>query len=165
MGHRGPGFAPGVAHRVACLALLGALLAGCQLGAPTPVPTPTPVPGPTDAPIPPQDPIQGVVTHVESTGLNSVTGFTLRAIDGKTYIFTLGRLQNGNVFPPGHLAEHAGNSEPILVTFEAFGPTLLVIRLDDANPLPTVAPAPSATPAASSPAASRPAPTGTPRPS
>lgn len=132
----------------AALAVGVLALAGCQAGASTPIPaTPTPAastastaPGPTDAVLPPQDPIEGVVVHVDSTGLNSVKGFTLRAIDGQTYDFVIGRLQNGSQFPPGHLVEHAANSEPILVTFEGLGPTIIAVRLDDANPPASSAP-------------------------
>jgi hypothetical protein len=104
-------------------------------------------PGPSDAILPPTDPIEGVVTHVDSTGLDSVTGFTLRAADGRTYTFVLGRLQNAAEFPPGHLAEHAANSEPILVTFEGLGPLIIATRIEDANPAPSSEPpAASATP-------------------
>ena len=117
-------------------------ITACQPAAkasPTLTPTPgaataSPAPGPSDAVLPLQDPVEGVVIHVDSTGLDSVTGFTLRAIDGKTYDFVIGRLRNAAQFPPGHLVEHAANSEPILVTFEALGPRIFATRLDDANP-------------------------------
>jgi hypothetical protein len=120
-------------------------LAACQAGSPGATPTgtlgsPSATPSqasPSDAPVPPTDPVAGVVTHVDSGGLDAVTGFTLRTLDGRTYQFTIGQLENGTEFPPGHLVEHAASSEPILVTFEAHGSQLVVIRLDDA-------PAPSA---------------------
>jgi len=145
---------PGVRWIVAVLVALLVVACGPAAGATIPASSSplasisvTPAPGPTDAVLPPKDPIEGVVVHVESTGLDSVTGFTLRAIDGRTYDFVLGRLQNGSQFPPGHLAEHAATSEPILVTFEGFGSKIIAIRLDDANPAPSrAAPAATATP-------------------
>ena len=148
----------GAAILAATLLIVGAFLAvDLHLGSPgvSPSTKATPTPDASDAvALPAEDPIEGVVVHVESTGIDSVSGFTLRAIDGKTYDFVIGRLQNASQFPPGHLAEHAANSEPILVTFEALGPTIFAVRLDDANPAPSSAPS-SAPPAA----------TGTPGPS
>lgn len=147
--------------RLAGPAVCMLLLAACQPGPSSSVASPaspvaiaTPASasaaGPSDAALPPADPIQGVVTHVDSTGLDSVTGFTLRAIDGRTYEFVIGRLRNAAEFPPGHLVEHAANSEPILVTFTAVGPAIVATRLDDAaivgattSPRATGTPAPS----------------------
>ncbi|MBI3745397.1 MAG: hypothetical protein HY264_02505 [Chloroflexi bacterium] len=135
------------------------LAAACGPAASSAIPATSPVPGsatagagggPTDAALPPRDPIEGVVIHVESTGLDSVTGFTLRAVDGQTYDFVLGRLQNASQFPPGHLAEHAASSEPILVTFEGFGSKIIAVRLEDANPAASrAAPAATGTPSPS----------------
>lgn len=128
------------------------LLAACQPSAsatagPTPSPTTA---GPTDAPLPLTDPVEGVVTHVDSTGLDSVTGFDLRASDGRTYYFAIGRLENAAAFPPGHLVEHAANSEPVRVTFLELGPTVFAIRLEDAgSQVPTATPVASGTPAPS----------------
>jgi hypothetical protein len=128
---------------VAALTVLGALSAvACQPGGAAtpsglgtgPGVTVSPVGTTSEAQLPPTDPIEGVVVNVESNGLDSVKAFTLRAIDGQTYRFVLGRLQNAVAFPPGHLAEHAANSEPILVTFEGLGDTIIATRLDDANP-------------------------------
>jgi hypothetical protein len=129
-----------------------ALLAACQPSASATVgPTPSPTSaGPTDAPLPLTDPVEGVLTHVDSTGLDSVTGFDLRASDGKTYHFEIGRLQNAAAFPPGHLLEHAASSEPVRVTFLELGPTIFAIRLEDAGPqVPSATPVASRTPAPS----------------
>ena len=100
--------------------------------------------GSPGAQLPGQDPIAGVVIHVDSTGLDSVTAFTLRAVDGQTYRIVLGRLQNAAEFPPGHLVEHAANSEPILVSWLALGTTIIATRLEDARP--SVSPEATASP-------------------
>lgn len=136
------------------------LVAGCQPGlattavtSATPVATASPLASGTGAAMPSEDPVEGVVINVESTGLDSVTAFTLRTADGQTYRFALGRLQGAAQFPPGHLAEHAANAEPIKVTFLALDTTLIATRLEDANPAP-----PSATPEASASPSATPAP-------
>ena len=130
------------APRLAIVALGLLTVAACQPGAattPTTAPstpgaTTSPAAGSPDAALPAQDPIEGVVTHVESTGLDSVTAFTLRAVDGKMYRIVIGRLQNAAQFPPGHLTEHAANSEPIRVSWLALGDTIIATRLEDAGP-------------------------------
>jgi len=132
------------------LAAVGLLaLAACQPGlatsSPSVGPTPTVSPEATGpaAQLPPQDPIAGVVTNVESSGLDSVTAFTLRAVDGQTYRFVVGRLENAAQFPPGHLVEHAANSEPIRVTWLALGASIIATRIEDANPSASAAEAAS----------------------
>lgn len=126
-------------------------LAACQPGSSSGAPTGglgSQSPAPTgaassDAAVPPTDPVAGVVTHVDSGGLDAVTGFTLRTLDGRLYQFTIGQLENGTEFPPGHLVEHAASSEPVLVTFEARGSQLVAVRIEDASPGPTGSPSPS----------------------
>jgi hypothetical protein len=81
----------------------------------------------------PTSPVEGVVTAIQSTGLAEVTGFTLRTSDGQSYEFTVGTLENGTEFPPGHLAEHKANAEPIRVTFRVEGGELVAVRLEDAS--------------------------------
>ena len=61
--------------------------------------------------------VDGVVIKVDSTGLASVSGFTLRSDDGLTLAFTLAGLRNGTIFPPGHLAEHQATSSRIRVWY------------------------------------------------
>src|SRR4029079_18358692 len=69
-------------------------------------------PGKPDAPT-----VDGVVVRVASTGLASVSGFTLRTDDGRTLELTLSKLQNGTTFPPGHLAEHLATSQRVRVWY------------------------------------------------
>ena len=114
--------------------------AGDSAGATGPPATTTATPG---VAAPATDPVAGVVTHVDSQGLDAVTGFTLRTLDGQTYKFVIGQLENGTAFPPGHLVEHATTSAPILVTFEADGSQLVAIRLVDAPVAATGEPSPS----------------------
>ncbi|HEX8941209.1 MAG TPA: hypothetical protein VF763_13700 [Candidatus Limnocylindrales bacterium] len=81
----------------------------------------------------PTSPVDGVVLHIDSTGLAAVQGFTLRTPDGHVYAFTLGQLDNGAQFPPGHLAEHQATGSPIRVSFRVEGGRLVVYRLEDAS--------------------------------
>ena len=81
----------------------------------------------------PTSPVSGVVTHVESQGLEAVTGFSLRLADGTVLDFTIGRLENGVEFPPGHLTEHQAGAEPVRVFFDAQAGSLVVTRLEDAT--------------------------------
>ena len=85
-------------------------------------------PGRPDAPT-----VDGVVLKVDSTGLASVSGFTLRSDDGRTLLFTLAGLRNGTVFPPGHLAEHQATSSRIRVSYADAGTgTLDALWIEDA---------------------------------
>ncbi|MGZ6269465.1 MAG: hypothetical protein ACXWMU_02695 [Candidatus Limnocylindrales bacterium] len=70
---------------------------------------------------------------IDSKGLADVRGFTLRAADGHVYAFTLGQLENGAQFPPGHLAEHQATGSPVRVSFRIERGQLVVYRLDDAS--------------------------------
>jgi len=81
----------------------------------------------------PTSPVEGVVTHVESAGLDKVTAFTIRTNDGTILTFRIGTLENGDEFPPGHLTEHQATSEPILVSFTRDGDDLVAVRLEDAG--------------------------------
>lgn len=76
-------------------------------------------------------PVVGVLTHIDSTGLTQVTGFTLRLDDGRQVTFRIGVLENGDQFPPGHLAEHLATSVPVRVSFRQEGGDLVVYRLED----------------------------------
>ena len=77
-------------------------------------------------------PVDGVVIKVDATGLTDVRGFTLRRSDGLAFDFTIGRLENGAEFPPGHLAEHMASSSPVRVFFHLEGGLRVVTRLEDA---------------------------------
>ena len=80
----------------------------------------------------PSSPIDGVLIHIDSTGLTQVTGFDMRTADGRTLAFKIGTLENGSQFPPGHLAEHLATSAPVRVWFRPQGSDLVVYRLEDA---------------------------------
>ena len=53
----------------------------------------------------------------ESEGLDRVNGFDLRTIDQRTLAFTIGDLENGAEFPPGHLVEHQATAQPVRVWY------------------------------------------------
>jgi hypothetical protein len=80
----------------------------------------------------PESPIVGLVTAIDSAGLDHVKGFTLRASNGEDLKFVLGTLENAADFAPGHLAEHMAASDPVLVYFRPENGALVVYRLDDA---------------------------------
>jgi hypothetical protein len=102
--------------------------------------------GPAASPSPPPDggmpasPVDGVVLSIDASGLTQVHGFTLRTAAGNILEFTLGSLEDPTQFPPGHIAEHQANAQPVRVFFVP-GPEggLVVYRLEDAPP-----PSPSA---------------------
>jgi hypothetical protein len=98
----------------------------------TPAPTSsgqTPEPAGTDTP---ESPIAGVITSIDSTGLTQVHGFTLRTDSGADLTFVIGKLENGDEFPVGHLTEHMAAAAPVLVSFKVEGGKLVVYRLEDA---------------------------------
>jgi hypothetical protein len=57
--------------------------------------------------------LTGVVTDIESTGLNEVTSFELRHDDETTTIYIDEELDYG--FPLGHLNAHMTGAEPVRV--------------------------------------------------
>lgn len=74
----------------------------------------------------------GVVIAVDAASLTDVRSFTLRVAGGKTLVFSLAALEDGVAFPPGHLAEHMGSAEMIVVTYRDDGGTLKALRISDA---------------------------------
>ena len=76
--------------------------------------------------------IVGVIVGVRSEGLDKVRGFDLRTADGSIDPFTIGILENGAVFPPGHLVEHQATAQPVRVWYQTDGATRVAIRLEDA---------------------------------
>ncbi|HSO28971.1 MAG TPA: hypothetical protein VLS28_03655 [Candidatus Sulfomarinibacteraceae bacterium] len=88
----------------------------------------------------------GVVVAVDSRSLTDVDSFTIRTPEGEVIDFTVGALQNGAEFPPGHLVEHIASGVPVVVTYRDGADGRVAIRIVDA-------PAPSDAPAASSPPA------------
>lgn len=137
----GAALALGVA--IALGVALGVALAACQAGsspsrgsvaASSSASTSSPsAPVAASAPSAPASPVDGIVLSIDSKGLADVRGFTLRAADGHVYAFTLGQLENGAQFPPGHLAEHQATGSPVRVSFRIEGGQLVVYRLDDAS--------------------------------
>ena len=121
------------------LAVLALVVAACGGAAETPPGAAfTPPPrssssaGPTASEEVPESPVAGVVTAVDSAGLDQVKGFTLHTVAGEDLAFVLGTLENGDEFPPGHLAEHMAAADPILVFFRPDSGKLVVYRLEDA---------------------------------
>jgi hypothetical protein len=74
----------------------------------------------------------GVVVAVDATSLTSVQGFSIKTTDGRTVDFRVGKLENGAVFPPGHLAEHRVTLVPIRVTYVDEGGGPVAVRIEDA---------------------------------
>jgi hypothetical protein len=81
--------------------------------------------------------LDGVVVQVESTGLSSVSGFTLRTADGRLLRFGLGELRNAAQFAPGHLPEHVATSAPVRVWYRDAGGALEALWLEDAPAAPS----------------------------
>lgn len=76
--------------------------------------------------------VEGVVVAVDASSLADVSGFTLRVGGGELIEFGLEALENEVDFPPGHLAEHAISSVPVVVTDREEGGRHLAIRIVDA---------------------------------
>lgn len=77
--------------------------------------------------------VEGVIVAVDSAGLTDVRGFTLRRLGGDILEFRLGELENGEEFPPGHLAEHQATAEPVRVFYRTEGDERFAVRLEDAG--------------------------------
>jgi hypothetical protein len=77
--------------------------------------------------------VVGVVVGVTSTGLDKVSGFTLRTTDQGTLAFVVGDLENGAEFPPGHLVEHQATAQPVRVWYRTEAGDRVAIRLEDAT--------------------------------
>jgi hypothetical protein len=112
-------------------ALVLSLLLGCGSAA-----SPSPSQTPRGSGNAPTSPAAGVITGIESSGLNGVHAFSLRTSTGRILRFTLGNLDNPVQFPPGHLAEHQLTGLPVLVFFTVDGPNLVVFHMEDA-PVPS----------------------------
>jgi hypothetical protein len=77
--------------------------------------------------------VVGVVVGVDSTGLDKVSGFTLRTSAGESLQFDLRALENGAQFAPGHLVEHQATGQPVRVWYRTANGVRLAIRLEDAT--------------------------------
>lgn len=76
--------------------------------------------------------VDGVIVGVKAENLGEVRSFTLRTSSGDVLEFGLASLENGDTFPPGHLAEHQVTAEVVRVWYRDAGGTKLAIRLEDA---------------------------------
>ena len=76
--------------------------------------------------------VDGVIVAVRAEGLDQVDGFDLRTTDQGTLAFTLGDLENGTEFPPGHLVEHQATAQPVRVWYRTEGGDRVAVRLEDA---------------------------------
>ena len=76
--------------------------------------------------------VDGVIVAVRSEGLDRVNGFDLRTIGQGTIAFTIGDLENGAEFPPGHLVEHQATAQPVRVWYRTEGGDRVAVRLEDA---------------------------------
>lgn len=74
----------------------------------------------------------GVVVGVRTEGLDAVRGFSVRTQDGFTVTFTLGDLEDGVAFPPGHLVEHQATAQRVRVWYVVERGENLAIRIEDA---------------------------------
>jgi hypothetical protein len=77
--------------------------------------------------------VEGVVVAVDSSSLADVRGFTLRRVGGEMLVFRIGELENGDEFPPGHLAEHQATAQPVRVWYRLEGDERFAFRLEDAG--------------------------------
>jgi hypothetical protein len=75
--------------------------------------------------------MDGVIVAVNSEGLDKVRGFSLRTGEGTTVAFTVGALENGAAFPPGHLVEHQATAQPVRVWYRTEGETRIAVRIED----------------------------------
>jgi hypothetical protein len=86
-----------------------------------------------DPDAPQGDQAVGIVTSIDSEGLTAVRGFTLRSNDGTEQIYLVGTLENGDEFPPGHLAEHQSLATPVRVWYRTVDDERVAFRLEDAE--------------------------------
>lgn len=125
----------GLAPAVLALAVVVPVLAACG----GPVATPGGVasaslgPALSGSPVGLASPATGVLVRIDSEGLTKVRGFRLRLADGTEAEFTIGTLENGAQFPPGHLAEHMSSTSPVRVFFRDEGGVRVVYRIEDGD--------------------------------
>ncbi len=114
-------------------AVLALLLVACGGAPPTlgTLGTASLVPAESGRPATLTSPVIGRLLGIDSAGLGKVGGFTLRLDDGTEVAFTIGDLENGAQFPPGHLAEHMASSSAVRVFFRDSGGVHVVYRLED----------------------------------
>lgn len=75
----------------------------------------------------------GIVIEVRQSGPATVTGFTLRADDGRLLDFQVGETSTvDRSFPSVHLRDHLTSSERVTVRYVTTEDGLIAIRLADA---------------------------------
>jgi hypothetical protein len=75
----------------------------------------------------------GIVIDVRQSGPATVTGFTLRADDGRLMDFQIGEMTLGDgSFPSVHLRDHLASSQRVAVRYVTTDEGLVAIRLADA---------------------------------
>jgi hypothetical protein len=92
---------------------------------------PEATPGPTAASGSLVSPIEGVPVHIDAEGFTKVTAFTLREDDGTQATIAMGTLENGDQFPPNHLAEHLAGGTRVRVFFRDENGTPTAYRIED----------------------------------
>lgn len=75
--------------------------------------------------------VTGVVVAVDAGSLADVRGFTIRTADRQVLEFSVGALENGAEFPPGHLAEHIASGVPVVVTYRVEAGVRTAVRIED----------------------------------
>ncbi len=132
---RRPSRTPAVILAVLAALVAAVALSGCSGGeSPAPNPYASRATGvPTAAPTPalPGSPVEGVVTVVDTEGLDKVTGFTIRTAGGAQWQFEIRALENVTEFPPAHLVEHKASADPVRVFFHLDGWVLVADRIVD----------------------------------
>jgi len=77
--------------------------------------------------------VTGIVIDVRQSGPATVTGFTLRADDGRLLEFRVGETSSSDgSFPSVHLRDHLATSQRVAVRYVASDDGPLAIRLADA---------------------------------
>lgn len=77
--------------------------------------------------------VTGVIVGVQAESLGDVRSFQVRTTAGEVLDFDLSALENGDVFPTGHLAEHQVTADPVRVWYRDEGGTRFAIRVADAG--------------------------------
>ncbi len=84
----------------------------------------------TDDETPTSQTFTGVVTDIESSGLNEVSSFEVRHDDTTTIVYVRADFDYG--FPIGHLQEHLSSGDPVTVEGEVIDGKLFADSIEDA---------------------------------
>lgn len=83
--------------------------------------------------------VRGVLLEVEGTGFAAPTSFRLRSDDGRDLRFKPAPNFNtgaNHAMSPGHMRQHMGLAEAVVVTFERQGSDLVALSVSDAHEAP-----------------------------